>query len=225
MTLSEQFFIKNKYELLLFALIQHLFVGIVLRDMDFYVKVIWPINMIIVGIASIGVFIEKGRFKKIIKNTLFLLVLLMPLSLSFIKNSSVFMTTISAVYVLFFLFIFLEIIRFLLKPSYINSDIISASACGYFLLIEINVFLMQIFFYNNSHSIKGLDISSTSAVYMDLVYFCSITITSIGFGDILPNSHITKLVTALFGIIGQFYTVVLVGILISKFSSSRIDNE
>lgn len=223
MTLSEQFFSKNKYELLLFALIQHLFVGIILRDMDNYLKVIWPINMIIVGIASIGVFIEKGRFKKILKNILFLLVLLLPLSLSFIKNSPTFMTTISAVYVLFFLFIFLEIIRFLLKPSYINTDIISASACGYFLLIEVNVFLMQIFFYNNSHSIKGLDISSTSAVYMDLVYFCSITITSIGFGDILPNSHVTKLVTALFGIVGQFYTVVLVGILISKFSSSRID--
>lgn len=224
MTHTERFFSKNKYELLLFALIQHLFVGIVLRDMDFYVTVIWPINMVIVGIASIGVFIEKGRFKKIIKNTLFLFVFLMPLSLSFIENSPAFMTTISTVYVLFFLFIFLEIIRFLLKPSYINTDIISASACGYFLLIEVNVFLMQIFFYNNSHSIKGLDISSTSAVYMDLVYFCSITITSIGFGDILPNSHITKLVTALFGIIGQFYTVVLVGILISKFSSSRIDN-
>ncbi len=223
MTLSEQFFTKNKYELLLFALVQHLFVGIVLRDMENYVHVIWPINMIIVGIASIGVFIEKGRFKKIIKNILFLLVLLLPLSLWFIKNSPAFMTTISAVYVLFFLFIFLEIIRFLIKPSYINQDIISASACGYFLLIEVNVFLMQIFFYNNSHSIKGIDISSTSAVYMDLVYFCSITITSIGFGDILPNSHVTKLVTALFGIIGQFYTVVLVGILISKFSSSKIE--
>lgn len=224
MTHSEQFFTKNKYELLLFALVQHLFVGIVLRDMDFYVAVIWPINMIIVGIASIGVFIEKGSFKKIIKNILFLLVFLLPLSLSFIKNSPAFMTTISAVYVLFFLFIFLEIIKFLIKPSYVNTDIISASACGYFLLIEINVFLMQIFFYNNSHSIKGLDISSTSAVYMDLVYFCSITITSIGFGDILPNSHVTKLVTSLFGIIGQFYTVVLVGILISKFSSSRNEN-
>lgn len=224
MTLSEQFFSKNKYELLLFALIQHLFVGIVLRDMENYVHVIWPINMVIVGIASIGVFIEKGRFKKILKNILFLLVLLLPLSLSFIKNSPTFMTTISAVYVLFFLFIFLEIIKFLIKPSYVNKDIISASACGYFLLIEVNIFLMQIFFYNNSHSIKGIDMSSTSAVYMDLVYFCSITITSIGFGDILPNSHITKLVTALFGIIGQFYTVVLVGILISKFSSSRNEN-
>lgn len=220
----QHFFKHNKYEILLFALIQHLFVGIILRDMDFYVKVIWPINMIIVGIASVGVFMEKGRFKKVFKNCLFLLVLSLPVSLSFIKNSPQLMTIISAVYVLFFLYIFLELIKFLIKPSYINSDIISASACGYFLLIEVNVFLMQIFFYNNSQSIKGIDMSSTSTVYMDLVYFCSITITSIGFGDITPNSHVTKLITSLFGIIGQFYSVVLVGILISKFTSSKIEN-
>ena len=224
MTKTEHFLSKNKYEILLVALVQHLFVGIVLSDMDFYVKVIWPINMIIVGIASVGVFMEKGRFKKVIKNSLFLLVLALPLSLSIIKISPQIMSIISAVYVLFFLFIFLEVIRFLIKPSYINSDVISASACGYLLLIEVNVFLMQIFFYYNSHSFKGIDTSSTSAVYMDLVYFCSITITSIGFGDITPNSHVTKLITSLFGIIGQFYSVVLVGILISKFSSSKIDN-
>lgn len=219
MAFSQVFFTKHKYVLLLLGLIQHLFVGIVLSNMDFYMRIIWPINMVIVGITSIGVFIEKGRFKKIIKNVLLLFVLILPISLSFIQNSPQLMITISTVYVLFFLFIFIEIIRFLLKPSYVNTDIISASACGYLLLIEINVFLMQIFFYNNSHSIKGLDISSTPAVYMDLVYFCSITITSIGFGDITPNSHITKLVTSLFGIVGQFYTVVLVGILISKFTN------
>lgn len=54
---------------------------------------------------------------------------------------------------------------------------------------------------------------------MDLVYFSSITLTSIGFGDITPSSYHTKLITAFFGIAGQFYVVVLVGILISKFSS------
>jgi hypothetical protein len=215
---------KRKYILLLFALIQHLFVGIVLHDMDFYVKVIWPINMLILGIASVGVFIEKGRFKNTVRNILFLLVFTLPISLSFIQNSPNFMIFVSTAYVLFFLFIFLEIVRFLIKPSYINTDIISASACGYFLLIEVCVFLMQIFFYTDSHSINGLDMSSPSAVYMDLVYFCSITMTSIGFGDILPNNHVTKLITSLFGIIGQFYSVVLVGILISKFTASRTED-
>ena len=126
---SEQFFTKNKYELLstetkdmrfetrdkmlTISKLQHFnlsintvslltfcfspasFVGIVLRDMNFYLKIIWPINMIIVGIASIGVFIETGRFKKILKDILFLLVLTLPLSLSFIKNSPILIQYIS----------------------------------------------------------------------------------------------------------------------------------
>ncbi len=56
---------------------------------------------------------------------------------------------------------------------------------------------------------------------MDLDYFCSVTLTSIGFGDIAPSACFTKLITSFFGIVGQFYSVVLVGILISKFSSKR----
>lgn len=54
---------------------------------------------------------------------------------------------------------------------------------------------------------------------MDLVYFCSITLTTIGYGDITPNAYYTKLATSLIGIAGQFYSVVLLGILISKFTS------
>ena len=109
--------------------------------------------------------------------------------------------------------IFWEVLKFLIKPSYINTDIISASACGYLLLIEICTFLMQFFVYKNPQSFKGLDLSSPANTYIDLVYFSSVTLTSIGFGDITPNAHHTKLIASLFGIAGQFYSVVLVGIL------------
>ena len=119
----------------------------------------------------------------------------------------------------FFIFIFWEIIKFLVKPSYINADIISACACGYLLLIEINTYLMQFLYYSNPNSFKGVNSDTPVETFIDLVYFCSITITSIGFGDITPSSHVTKLVTSFFGIMGQFYSVILVGILISKFSS------
>ena len=108
---------------------------------------------------------------------------------------------------------------FLCRPCYIDKELISASVCGYFLLLEIFVFLMQVFLYQNFHAMKGIDESSKAAVVMDPVYFCSVTLTSIGFGDITPNAYYTKLITSFFGIVGQFYSVVLVGILISKFSS------
>lgn len=212
---------KRKYELLLIALIQHLFIGIFLSDLLFYTKIIWPINMVILGIASIGVFIEKGKWKNIVQKILFLVVVLLPIGLTFFGNSISYFLFLNVAYVLFFLIIFWEVLNYLIKPSYINTDIISASACGYFLLIEISTFLLQFFVYQSPKSFKGIDFSSPANTYIDLVYFSSITLTSIGFGDITPNTHNTKLIISFFGIAGQFYSVVLVGILISKFTSNN----
>ena len=221
-------FLKNyKYEILLFALIQHLFFGIFLTDMGFYTKVIWPVNMLILGVSSAGIFIEKDKWKQIIKAILTVGAVAFPLCVPFFGSNPIFMTALNLSLAVFYLFIFIEVLRFLMKPSYINLDIITASACGYFLLIEISVFVFQIFYYENPNSFKGINtefsVANSANVFMDLVYYCTITLTSIGFGDITPNSHVTKLLTSFLGVTGQFYSVVLVGILISKFSS-KVDN-
>jgi len=221
-------FLQNyKYEILLFALIQHLFFGIFLTDMGFYTKVIWPVNMLILGVSSAGIFIEKDKWKQIIKAILTIGAVAFPLCVPFFGSNPIFMTALNLSLAVFYLFIFIEVLRFLMKPSYINRDIITASACGYFLLIEISVFVFQIFYYANPNSFKGINtefsVANSANVFMDLVYYCTITLTSIGFGDITPNSHVTKLLTSFLGVTGQFYSVVLVGILISKFSS-KVDN-
>ena len=215
-------FIRNrKYELLLLALVLHLFIGIILTDMEVYIRVIWPVNMVLLGLASVGVFLEKGQWKIYVRNVLFVIALLLPISLPFFGKYSVFMQGLSLLYTVYFAFIFWEIIRFLIRPSYINIDIISASACGYLLLIEVSVFLMQFLYYNNPQAFVNIEGANPALTYIDLVYFSSIIQTTIGFGDIAPKAHYTKLITALFGVIGQFYTVVLVGILISKFSATQ----
>lgn len=210
---------KRKYEILLFTLLQHLFIGIFLNDLPNYTKVIWPINMLILGVASVGVFVGKSRWKKALRNILFLLVFFFPVTLPFFGDRANFMTALNIAYVVFFTYIFIEIMQFLIRPSYINVDIISASACGYFLLLEISVFLLQYYFYLNPNSFKGVNTTGPATIYVDFVYLCSVTITSIGFGDITPNDHHTKLILSLIGIVGQFYSVVLVGILISKFTA------
>lgn len=219
MKFQSPFLQKRKYEILLLALIQHLFIGVFLTDLPFYTKVIWPINMVILGVASIGVFVDKSKWRNVLRDFLFFLVVAFPVAIPIFSEFPYFMVMLNLSYVFYFVFIFSEVMRFLIKPSYINVDVISASACGYFLLIEISTFLFQFFIYQNPSSFKGVDFSNPAGTYMDMVYFCSITLTSIGFGDITPNSYYTKLVTAFFGIVGQFYSVVLVGILISKFSS------
>ncbi|MCE7042785.1 potassium channel family protein [Dyadobacter sp. CY312] len=210
---------NRKYEILLFALAQHLFIGIFLTDLDFYTRVIWPINMLVLGLGSIFIFTGKHSLRHWFRNIHFIVVLLLPVGIPFFKHDPDYFKILNINYVVFFVFLFLELLRFLLRPGYINTDIISAAVCGYFLLIEISVFLLQTMEYNNSESFKGIDTSSSASIFIDLVYFCSITFTSIGFGDITPSHHSTKLVTSFIGIAGQFYTVVLVGVLLSKFTS------
>jgi hypothetical protein len=216
-----EFFDRRKYEVLLVALLQHLFIGVFISDHANYRDIIWPINMFLLGLACTGIFMGKNKWKGWIKNVLFIIVVLLPIGISFVEDVKLYFDVLNMIYVLFFCFIFYEVLQFLIKPSYIDKDVISAAACGYFLLIEISVFLLQFMIYNHPHSFHGIDMQDNASVYMDLVYFSSVSMTSIGFGDIVPTAHSTKLVASILGISGHFYTVVLVGIIISKFTSRK----
>ncbi|WP_215225451.1 potassium channel family protein [Echinicola shivajiensis] len=208
-----------KYELLLYALIQHLYISVFFKNLDFYMHIIWPFNMIFLGLASVGVFMGKGKWLIRIKNMLLLLVVFLPIFQFLKQNVAIYLQISSLVYMGLFIIIFGEIIRFLLKPKYINLDLLIAAGCGYFLLIEISAFMLQFLVYNDPLSIDNIDMSSVPNTFVDMVYYSSIIQTSIGFGDITPLSHTTKMVTSFFGVMGQLYNVVLVGILISKFSN------
>ena len=53
------------------------------------------------------------------------------------------------------------------------------------------------------------------------LYFSFITITTIGYGDILPNNIFAKFTAMYLGIIGQLYLAIVMSILIGKFLSSH----
>ena len=53
----------------------------------------------------------------------------------------------------------------------------------------------------------------------DLIYFSFITVLSIGYGDISPATSIAKNAVVFFGLIGHFYSVVVIGIIIGKYLS------
>ena len=215
----QEFLNRRKYEVLLFALFSHLYNVMFFDDLVLYMRVIWPINMLLLGLASISVFAEKSKVVQLTRTLLFGLALFFPFVAPFVGDNLTFWNFATICYAGFFTFIFVEVLRFLIKPSYINSDIISAAICGFFLLIEIGIFL-SLFVHNNvSDPFNNIATQPQAETYLDLVYFNTITITSIGYGDITPNGHVSKLLTSLIGVLGQFYTVVLVGIIISKYVS------
>lgn len=216
---------RYKYELLLVGLIQHLFIGIILRDFELYTRIVWPVNMLILGFLSGGVFLGKGRSRQVIPIILFFLVFLAPISyqlrpeLDRVLSGTQVMMAISLLYTLYFGFMLVEVLRYLIRPGYINADIIFASACGFLLIIEISAFLFQFFVYQDSGAFNQVTLENPATIFTDMVYFSTILQTTIGFGDITPALPHTKLLAGFFGILGHFYTVVLLGILISKFTS------
>ena len=89
-------------------------------------------------------------------------------------------------------------------------------------MIEIAVRIFMIFhLVDGSQILKGVDYSYHTKTFIDITYYCTATITSIGFGDIVPVSHNAKMATSLLGLAGQFYLVVIMGIMVSKFISNK----
>jgi hypothetical protein len=218
---SLSFFGKRKYELLLIGLLQHLFVGIFVLDFDFYVRILWPVNMLILAIFASGLFLESEHWLNHFKIPLFIGVILFPIGLPFFGEIGGYFVALSITYVLFYLVLFIQVFRYMIRPSYINIDLITAAICGFLLLLEIFVFVAYLHIHLDPQAFANIDLSNPPSTYTDLVYYCSITLTTIGYGDISPSTHQAKLISSFFGITGQFYQVLLVGVLISKFTNKR----
>ncbi len=216
---------QNKYELLLIGLSQHLFIGLFLSDLVFYADVIWPITMMLLGISSIGLFRGRSVAEVRLQNILLVLVLLLPILAPIFQDKNFFMKVVSISYTAYFGLLLYEVMRYLLKPGRITISVLFASICGFLLLLEVFIFALQYMYYVDPDCMKNIDHSSFAAIFIDIEYFCVMVLTTIGFGDIVPATHKTKLFTSLFGVFGQIYNVVLVGILISRFSNVIARNE
>lgn len=225
--MSEQppFMHRRKYELLLAALVQHLFIGVLIPDLMFYARWVWPVNMVLLGVLSVGVFADRDSTQRTLKHMLHAAVVLLAAVPMIYGPAPQVMIGLSVCYTAFFALIGVQVLRYLLRPSYISIDIVLAAMCGYLLLLESSIFSMQALWYAVPGSFRGLDESSFPATYLDFVYLCSITLTSTGFGDVTPSHHITKLAVSVMSILGNFYSVVLMGVLISKYTSHTAPTE
>ena len=57
----------------------------------------------------------------------------------------------------------------------------------------------------------------------DYFYFSFVTMTTVGFGDILPQSPPAKSVIIFLSLIGQLYLTILVAVLVGQFLAKRQD--
>jgi voltage-gated potassium channel len=128
----------------------------------------------------------------------------------------------TAAYSLFFLFAAGHIIRGILKEKRVTWDVVLGGVSGYLLigLTFANLFttigLIHPGAFAGVHESGPITAAPTSSLDRDtdLIYFSFTTLTTLGYGDVLPVAHLARHMAALEGILGQIYLAVFVARLV-----------
>lgn len=216
------FLSKHSYEILLFALLFHLYGSIFFSDLHFYGTYIRVINALFLYFASTNSFFQRENKISYTNKIILLTTLFVNLSLMYFDGNQILREIRDFSFLIFITLILYNTAVFLFSPHRLDKALISASISGYLLIIEIAVRSFMIFDQiDGNHILSNIDLSYHTNTFVDTVYFCTSTITSIGYGDILPLSHGAKMATSLLGLAGQFYLVIIMGIMVSKFVSKE----
>jgi hypothetical protein len=126
---------------------------------------------------------------------------------------------LTLLYILYFVTISFTVYHDIYRADHIDVEMIAAVFCGFIMLGLLASFTFVIIESVDPNSFTGL--SDDSRHFDDLVYFSFISLLTIGYGDMSPVTDLAKTTSIMAGLIGQFYTVFVTGIVIGKFLSGR----
>lgn len=127
------------------------------------------------------------------------------------------------IFTLFFAVLSFEVFRQMLGEKQISHSIIFAAFDCYLLLGILGAMLFSLLAVLEPGSFSAMGLNEN--LYNKMIYFSFITLTSIGYGDITPVSIMAEKVVSFYGLIGHFYSVVIVGIIVGKYVSANSEQE
>jgi hypothetical protein len=110
-------------------------------------------------------------------------------------------------------------VRHLLRAEIVDADMVWGGLCVYLLLGSVFALVYTSFEQVAPgsflvHGREGVDAGT-------LLYFSLETLTTLGYGDVLPASPPTRLLSVFEALIGQFFLAVLIGSLVAAHSTGR----
>jgi hypothetical protein len=122
-------------------------------------------------------------------------------------------------FIIFFILIAINLFLEMIKSKEVDSEVIFSAVAAYVLFGFCGALITAviIFFQPLAFSLETTDIS----LFHQCLYFSFITITTTGYGDIVPLSSMAKTLAIFLSVFGQLYLTVIIGILIGKYLSCR----
>ena len=115
-----------------------------------------------------------------------------------------------------------------LDDEFVDINRIAGAVSIYMLLGLIWASLYYFLLLLDSEAFNGLSTVSTSAlklhetVYMDLLYYSYVTLSTLGYGEITPASRAAQSLAYLEAICGVMYVAVLVAALVGSYGNKRV---
>jgi len=122
-------------------------------------------------------------------------------------------------YVLYFLLVAINLVLQMIKSREVDSEVILSAVAAYVLFGFCGALVTAVilFFEPAAFTIEATDIS----ILHQCLYFSFVTITTTGYGDIIPLAPIAKTLSIYLAVFGQLYLTVVISILIGKYLLAR----
>jgi voltage-gated potassium channel len=125
----------------------------------------------------------------------------------------------------FLLWVLVVVLREVFRPSTREGDAVVGALCGFLLILMVFMRVHGLIeaLRPNSYGTHGLPLSQgTDAMLVaSFQYFSTITLTTVGFGDIVPITPAARLATGLEAIVGQLYLAVVIATLVGRVAAQR----
>ena len=129
-----------------------------------------------------------------------------------IKNNTLSNILSHSALLIFYAYLAMHLFLSLKEYKKLSRNIIYAAICGFLILGFMGAQFIQIIYQLEPDSYTNLGES-----FYNPIYFSFVSLSTLGYGDITPNTNAAKAISVFLAIIGQMYLTVIVGIMVGKF--------
>jgi len=112
------------------------------------------------------------------------------------------------------------VLRYVLGAREVDAERIFAAMVAYFLVAIMFTGLYDLIMTVAPGSFTVAD-GSSMQMHQELLYFSFVTITTLGYGDIVPHLPLVRSLAVIEAVVGQFYIAVVIAWLVSSYAGSR----
>lgn len=223
---SIEYLYTYRFTIFLVSLLLILF-GTLLVPFDMFQTYFTPV-FFIVNILAGMLLISKKKKLHGFYITIFLITIIYILFSSYlVREDESFRYIEFAILFSFYCFVTFEIIAQVWQSTEVNRGVILGLMCGYICLGLVGFFTCLAIELSEPGSFTGLPALELNpeANRDSLAYYSFVTLLTIGYGDIIPNSQLARNASVLIGLVGQFYLVIVTAVVIEKYirHSSRLN--